>query len=87
MDLFFCDAAPAISFFCDGVTGVSNIGEGDGEGDLGCRDWRRRGGPGEFGGGGSGKGTVGLGIEASADELALDVSVPIILDLIVRSSG
>ena len=37
--------------------------------------------------GGAGEGAVSLGVEAAAEEPALDVGVPVVLDLIVCPAG
>lgn len=38
-------------------------------------------------GGGGVEGAVSLGVEATGDEFSLDVSVPVVLDLVVGSTG
>lgn len=44
-------------------------------------------GDGGSGGGGGLEGAVSLWVEASGDEFSLDVSVPVVLDLVVGSTG
>lgn len=73
--------AAAVGVFSRGCVGVEIVGHRRGLLRMGCGFFGMG-----CGGGRRGYGSMRLGVDAAAEELALDVSVPVVLDLVVGSS-